>query len=80
MNCWRICNFSSTTFDSISIYIRDLLGHSGINTTEMYARSDAEMKRKALEKTTSNAVSTNLPSWHNDKGLISWLQGLCKPK
>ncbi|WP_407635233.1 tyrosine-type recombinase/integrase [Kyrpidia tusciae] len=31
------------------IYIRDLLGHSDVTTTEIYARADAEMKRRALE-------------------------------
>ena len=31
------------------IYIRDFLGHSDIKTTEIYARADTELKRKALE-------------------------------
>jgi len=62
------------------IYIRDLLGHAHINTTEIYARADTEMKRNALEKANSNAILTDLPSWQNDKDLISWLQGLCKLK
>lgn len=31
------------------IYIRDFLGHSDIKTTEIYARADVELKRKALE-------------------------------
>ena len=30
-------------------YIRDFLGHVQIETTEVYARADAEMKRKALK-------------------------------
>lgn len=30
------------------IYIRDLLGHSDVSTTEIYARADKTMKRKAL--------------------------------
>lgn len=32
------------------IYIRDFLGHVDISTTEVYARIDAEMKRKVLKK------------------------------
>ena len=60
------------------VYIRDLLGHVHISTTEIYARTDTEMKRKALEKAKSNAVLKNLPPWQNNKDLISWLQGLCK--
>jgi integrase/recombinase XerD len=31
------------------IYIRDLLGHADVSTTEIYARADAETKRKAIE-------------------------------
>src|SRR5690606_23475691 len=31
------------------VYIRDLLGHVSIKTTEVYARADSQMKRSALE-------------------------------
>lgn len=31
------------------VYIRDILGHVDISTTDIYARSDIESKRKALE-------------------------------
>lgn len=31
-------------------YIRDILGHVDISTTEIYARVDAEKKRAILEK------------------------------
>jgi site-specific recombinase XerD len=31
------------------IYVRDFLGHVSVTTTEIYARVDAEEKRKALE-------------------------------
>ena len=31
------------------IYIRDLLGHADVSTTEIYARADPEAKRKAIE-------------------------------
>ncbi|MBQ9001522.1 MAG: site-specific integrase [Eggerthellaceae bacterium] len=31
------------------IYIRDFLGHSSVTTTEVYARANPEMKRKAIE-------------------------------
>lgn len=62
------------------IYIRDLLGHSSVTTTEIYARADSEMKRIAFEKVPSNSVPTNLPALQNDKGLIFWLHSLCKSK
>lgn len=32
------------------VYIRDILGHSDLNTTERYARADTKMKREALER------------------------------
>lgn len=32
------------------VYIRDILGHADLNTTEKYARADTSMKRDALEK------------------------------
>ena len=32
------------------IYIRDLLGHVSVQTTEVYARADSKAKREALEK------------------------------
>jgi site-specific recombinase XerD len=31
------------------IYIRDLLGHANVSTTEIYARADTEAKRRAIE-------------------------------
>ena len=33
------------------VYIRDILGHVSIQTTEVYARADSKQKREALEKT-----------------------------
>ena len=32
------------------VYIRDILGHSDLNTTERYARADTALKREALSK------------------------------
>ena len=58
------------------IYIRDLLGHVDIATTEIYARADTEMKRKALEKAYPEIVATNLPDWQKDEALLSWLTSL----
>jgi site-specific recombinase XerD len=58
------------------IYIRDILGHADIKTTEIYARIDGEMKRKALEKATLGAASELLPVWQKNKGLLSWLKSL----
>ena len=58
------------------IYIRDLLGHVDIATTEVYARADTELKRKALEQAYPNMVAEGLPQWNQDEDLISWLTTL----
>lgn len=58
------------------IYIRDLLGHVDIATTEIYARIDTELKRKALEKAYPNMTATDLPQWNQDEDLLAWLNSL----
>jgi len=60
------------------IYIRDLLGHVSIQTTEIYARAENSAKRKALEKAYSNVVSNELPEWQQNAELLDWLQDLGK--
>lgn len=58
------------------IYIRDLLGHVDISTTEIYARTDTELKRKALEKAYPDIVVTDLPQWNQNEDLLTWLSSL----
>jgi len=58
------------------IYIRDLLGHVNIQTTEIYAKADSNMKRMALEKATGDVVSEELPEWQQNADLLAWLQQL----
>ena len=58
------------------IYIRDLLGHVDISTTEIYARADTELKRQALEKAYPNMISSDLPEWTDDADLLAWLTRL----
>lgn len=60
------------------VYIRDFLGHTSITTTEIYARADDQVKRRALEKAYSPTVIDDLPAWHDDKSLMKWLQSLCR--
>ena len=45
------------------VYIRDLLGHSGISTTEIYAWADKKMKRTALIEAYDSPSSDELPTW-----------------
>jgi len=56
--------------------IRDFLGHVDVKTTEIYARANLEMKRKALEKVTDVGALPKLPSWKQNKTLLEWLQSL----
>ena len=58
------------------VYIRDLLGHSDISTTEIYARADEKMKRKALMEAYNSPSSDELPAWKKDKDLLDWLKSL----
>ena len=58
------------------IYIRDLLGHADVSTTEIYARADAETKRKALENAYQALTPDVLPDWTSDASLIGWLDSL----
>jgi len=59
------------------IYIRDFLGHSDCSTTEVYARADSEMKRKAIENAYQDFMPVDLPSWEEDGNLMKWLNSLC---
>ena len=58
------------------IYIRDLLGHADISTTEIYARADAETKRKAIENAYEPLTPDVLPDWTSNPSLIGWLDSL----
>lgn len=60
------------------IYIRDLLGHASVTTTEIYAKVDAEETRKALEGAYEVPSQEDIPAWENDKSLMSWLSELCR--
>ena len=57
-------------------YIRDILGHVDLSTTEIYARASTEAKRKALEAAYQGIVPSDLPEWNQDPGLLDWLAGL----
>jgi integrase/recombinase XerD len=56
------------------VYIRDILGHVSVKTTEIYARVDTKQKREALEKAYIKVNPNELPAWESDKGLITWLK------
>ena len=60
------------------IYIRDLLGHTDVKTTEIYARADNTLKREALEKANPIKNESMIPQWSNDSDLMDWLRNLGK--
>jgi len=61
------------------VYIRDLLGHADVSTTEVYARADEQLKRKALEQAyPSPTPATNTSAWQKDGDLLDWLKNLGK--
>src|SRR6266446_3219448 len=54
--------------------IRDFLGHVDVKTTQIYARANLEMKRKALEKINESSPVQTLPAWQQNKDLLDWLR------
>ncbi len=56
------------------VYIRDILGHVSVQTTEIYARADSKQKRKALEKAYVNINSEETATWTKNENLMMWLK------
>ena len=56
--------------------IRVFLGHVDVKTTQIYARANLEMKRRALEKVANDTPLPALPSWQQNKTLLDWLRSL----
>jgi integrase/recombinase XerD len=57
-------------------YIRDILGHVDLSTTEIYARASTEAKRKALEAVYDDVVTVDLAEWNQNPELLDWLASL----
>ena len=57
------------------IYIRDFLGHSSVTTTEIYARSNPEIKRKFLEEAALN-IDSGIEKYSEEEKqtLLEWLK------
>lgn len=58
------------------IYIRDILGHASVVTTEVYAKANPEMKRHAVETAADRTLG---PSRYDDptrQDLLAWLRQL----
>lgn len=59
------------------VYIRDILGHVSIVTTERYARADSAKKREALEKSYRTFGADNFREWENES-VLKWLKSFSK--
>lgn len=61
------------------IYIKDILGHTDIATTQIYLKADMKMKKEALEKVKIGIQSEPGQSvWAMDTDLMEWLTQLGK--
>ena len=61
------------------IYIKDILGHSDVTTTQQYLRADMAMKEEALKKVKIDIhPQAEAHSWTEDKDLLDWLTELGK--
>lgn len=58
------------------IYIRDLLGHESVKTTEIYAKADSAAKRQALEQAGKNIVPETKYTASKQEELLDWLKNL----
>lgn len=62
------------------VYIRDILGHVSIRTTEIYARADSKQKREALELSYAQLLPADntMATWEKNPELKNWLKSLGK--
>jgi site-specific recombinase XerD len=56
------------------VYIRDILGHVSVTTTEVYARADSRQKREAIENAYVNVSPREEPVWVSNNNLLLWLK------
>jgi len=56
------------------VYIRDILGHQSVKTTEIYARTDSKQKREVLEKAYADVITHETPIWAHNSNLLDWLK------
>lgn len=59
------------------VYIRDLLGHASVTTTEIYAKANPEAKRKHIEAATKDLIGEHRDYNGREKDrLLTWLSSL----
>ena len=55
------------------VYIRDFLGHTSIQTTEIYARASSKLKQEAIENAFVDIYPQEEAEWNNTSTL-EWLK------
>lgn len=62
------------------IYIRDILGHTSVVTTEIYARIDGKKKREAIEAA-YNKTTPNIDAiWHSNSSIRDFIADIRRIK
>jgi site-specific recombinase XerD len=56
------------------IYIRDFLGHSSVTTTEIYAKTNPDIKRKIITENAMAGVAAGRYDEDEREDLLSWLK------
>ena len=56
------------------IYIRDLLGHVSVTTTEVYAKANSMHQRQAIEAASKEIVPPEEAQWDDNHDLKEWLK------
>ncbi|HEX6685632.1 MAG TPA: tyrosine-type recombinase/integrase [Candidatus Limnocylindrales bacterium] len=56
------------------IYIRDILGHASIVTTEVYAKANPEIKRQAVEAAAAHTLGPSRYDQASRHDLLTWLR------
>jgi len=62
------------------ITIRDLLGHSSVQTTEVYAKMSAAKRRSAIEAASKEIVPKEEALWETSYNIKEWLKGMTQKK
>lgn len=56
------------------IFIRDILGHASVVTTEVYAKANPEMKRQAIEAAAAHTLGPSRYDQASRQDLLTWLR------
>lgn len=62
------------------IAIRDLLGHSSVQTTEIYAKMSAAKSRSAIEAASKEIVPKEDALWETNYDIKEWLKGMTQQR